>query len=103
MQVLHQDALEPIAAKRVQVGEHFMEHRTEAIKIAARVEGLRVDLFRAHVVGCAQRFAMPRKRVRRIELLGDAEIDQRHRAVLAQHNVGRLDVAVDDAVRVHFA
>ena len=58
-------------------------------------------LLRAHVVRRAEDLAVSVIAGRRAHMLRQAEIDQRERAVLAQHDVSGLQVAVQHADRVH--
>ena len=99
--MLHQNAFYTLTTKQFAAGEHFVKHRPKAIQVAARVQRGRIDLLRAHVLRRADGFTEPGQRRHGVELFGDAEVHQRNRSILAQHDIGRLDVAMDDALRVH--
>ena len=67
-------------------------------------------LLRAHVGWCPDHRALERRRdaegrLRRVttgrrERLGDAEVEQLDRAVRAQHDVGRLEIAMHESLGV---
>ena len=88
-------------------GQQFVKQHAQAVNVAARVnvQAAQFRLLRAHVGGRAddlfvsgkKRFVRQRHCLRR---LGDAEInDLRHRHAIVERDedVGRLDVAMDDA------
>ena len=87
--------------------DELVEHDAEREDVAARVHGLAEDLLGGHV----RRGSVRRRVVGSIErgrerLLGqgrtpcDPEVEDFHVAAGAGHDVGGLDVAVDDAARV---
>ena len=78
---------------RAPAGEHLVEHEAERVQVAARRDFLPRELFRRHVRGRSrtQEFA---RRAREAEI-GDADP-----AGAVEHDVRRLEVAVDDAAVV---
>ena len=86
---------------RVPAGEQLVEHETEREQIATRVDGAGVELLRGHVAHGARLRA--RQRQARAVNVHDAEVDQLDMILAGErvdHDVGRLDVAVDDLVVV---
>ena len=82
-------------------GEHLVEYTAECIHIRAWVHvPVAGSLFRAHVVRCAK--AESRLRDPSGPCLGhsqrDAEVGDERLSLFAQEDIGRFDVAVDDAV-----
>ena len=96
-----------LAAERRVPGHHFVEHRAEAEDVAARVDAAAVRLLGRHVRRRSEHQAgvrqVPDRRhgarvaAERVEQLGEPEVDDLGVAVLGDHCVGRLQVAVDDA------
>ena len=101
------------AGERLPAGRHLVEHDAERKQIGARVELLAARLFRRHVgdgarsscrgsVEVARRHRRPcdiaRRRLRLRRQLGEAEVEHLRLAARGDEDVGRLDVAVDDAV-----
>ena len=70
----------------------------ERIEVGARVEFEALHLLGRHVGRAAGHALEPRDVGVRDQ--GDAEVDDAHVAVLRQQDVGRLDVAMDDAARM---
>src|SRR6185436_2901926 len=66
--------------------------------VGAVVDRGAADLLGRQVGGGAERHAGARQVTRHVGELGDAEVHDLHRAVGGDPDVGRLDVAVDDAV-----
>ena len=99
------------AVERGPAGDQFVEHDADGEEIRAPVELAAERLLRAHITRRAQHLADLRAQhlafragAFAIGQARDAEIEDLDRAaVLAQHDVGRLDVAVDDAERVRVA
>ena len=98
-----------VAGKRASPGRHLVQHRAEAERVAACVDGLATDLLRRHVGAGAQQRALARvhrRRVRvvvgsdRLERLGEAEVQHLGMSAWRHDDVLRLDVAVDDAALV---
>ena len=93
-------------------GEHLEHHHAERPDIGAAVDALALCLFRRHVSSRAQDHSdlggarSERRRIHRVrrsahflrrECLGQAEIQHFHRSVVANLDVRRLQIAVDDA------
>ena len=82
--------------------EHLIEHGGQRVDVAARVDvALTRSLLGAHVVGRAHRQTRLGQAItpRRADRQRDPEIGD-ERAPTAEQDVGRLDVAVDDALFV---
>ncbi len=87
-------------------GQKLIENHTHRVDVARGFHGLDVapDLFRAHVIGSAQRLAEVGEvvaGVSGIENLGDAEVEDLEsllpgRRAILKHQVRGLEVAVDD-------
>src|SRR5256886_11747195 len=75
-------------------GEHLEQDDAEAVQVAARIDRLPVALLRAHVVRRAENRAAVGHIPRQRGILGQAEVDERDAAVLAQHDVAALQIAV---------
>ena len=82
-------------------GEHLVEDDAEAVEIGARVERLALRLLGTHVVRRAAQHAGARAAVAGQQAARQAEVDEHHAAVVAQHDVRRLQIAMDDAGLVH--
>ena len=78
--------------------EHLVEDDAERKDVAAPVHGRAGDLFGRHVVRRPEKLAR-RGQIRRSDL-GDPEIRDLHLAVGRDHDVRRLDVAMDDSLAV---
>ena len=94
-------------SKRQLQGQHFVEQRPERIDIGARVHGAAGDLLGRHIGRCSDRMSRLGNVGARLGLelglahqLGDTPIEKEHFAVLADHDVGRLDVAMHDPFEV---
>ena len=78
----------------------WYKHDPERIEVGLVADGRRApDLLGRHVSRGSQRSAGGRQR-RRVQVLGDPEIGQLDLAVGRDHQVRRLQIAVDDAVLV---
>ena len=83
-------------------GEDLVEDGAEAEDVGPRVDRLSLDLFRRHIRGG------PEYRARRglgdvgsrLQALGHAEVEELRRAARGDHDVGRFQVAVQDALLV---
>ena len=73
----------------------------EAVEVGARVERLALRLLGTHVVRRAAQHAGARAAVAGQQAARETEVDEHHAAVVAQHDVRRLEVAMDDAGLVH--
>ena len=76
-------------------GEHLVEADTQTVDIALAGHSPSLGLLRAHIIGGADYAACDRK-ARGLYVLGDAEVGEFDVACGVGHNVGRLDIAVDD-------
>ena len=83
-------------------GQCFVEHHTDTPDVGARVEMLEPQLLGGHVLDRAAHDAGPDHLLdaERIAHEGQSEVEHLHVAVIAQHDVIGLDVAVDDAGRL---
>jgi hypothetical protein len=95
----------PLASRKL------VQQHTEREQIAAVVDGQVLQLLRRHVRHCPDDSPIARQRGRARAVfavvtrwggaeLGDAEVEHLHAALAGQHDVGRLQVAVDDALLV---
>ena len=87
------------AGERQLAGEHLIEDHAHGVDVGAAVAALALHLLRSDVIGRAQHGGevgvseAPRGRV-----TGNAEIDELDVVVFVDHDVFRLEVAVDDAI-----
>ena len=97
------------ASKGALAGEHFVEDAAQREDVAARVGRLPGDLLRGHVADGSDYHPRLGVRGRLAErsgvgsewiLLGQAEIEDLHLAVCGDENIGRLEVAMNDPLRV---
>jgi hypothetical protein len=95
---LHQ-LVDPIGAKRVRTraGEDHVAKRAERVYVRHRRNRGALELLRARV---GRRHRPMQRDVRRVQLPGDAEVQQLDGPVVGDQHVLRLDVAVDDQVAV---
>ncbi len=109
-----EDVGDGLAAEYTVGRQHLVEHAAEGPDVGAPVDAAAPRLLGAHVAGGTQDHAglgglqhrrrgahlgvRPRRVAR--ESLGEAEIEQLHAAVLVDHDVRRLQVAVHDALVV---
>src|SRR5262249_48594032 len=104
LQLLQENRRRRLIRERHFADEHLVQDDAERVDIAARIDSPALDLLGRHVVGRAERAAGARELRRLVEGLGDAEVDQLRElaAVRAgrEHDVLRLQVAVDDVVLV---
>ncbi len=87
------------SSKAMVAGEHFVEHGAEAVDVGAGIAAFALDLLGRHVMGRAG--GESTKVSRRPSHAGDAEIHNADGAVVADHDVLRLEIAMDDIVVVH--
>ncbi|MEZ4253451.1 MAG: hypothetical protein R3B99_35020 [Polyangiales bacterium] len=98
--------------------EHLEEDRAEGVDVGARVDVVAARLLRRHVLRRAERFARRREARASAGGLGEAEVEQHgafgglvgelaravgvgaRRALAGEEDVGRLQIAVDDALVV---
>ena len=90
------------AATRQLAGEHLVERHAHGIDVRTSVKlRVRYPRFRREKIRRADGDAGPREAQQRdVIVLGQAEVGDLHRAVAREQQVGRLDVAVDDAMLV---
>ena len=99
--VLEGDAQRRVAAEGGHAGEHLIENQPKGVDVGAAVHRFAFGLFGGHVGGRADERAggggagLHRAR--------DAEIHHLDVAILIHHHVFRLEVAVDDFLRVGLA
>ena len=88
------------AAKRRLPGQHFVEHDPERPDVAPRVGVEPLGLLRGHIGDRAERRPLHRQTERVFEL-GKPEVENLD-AVVRQDEIARLDVAMNDTLRVRF-
>ena len=91
----------------------LIQHRSQREQIAGRTQGRVLGLFRRHVLrsaqyapfhGCGSQDGGGVLAGRSLlHLFGETEIQNLHLTPLAEHDVGRLDVAVGDSLAVRLA
>ena len=94
----HQDLGECALSERPLSREGLIEDGAKREQITARIDPRLERLLGRHVAGAAEDIALARE-LRRVEL-GHTEVHDLGLALLQDHHVSRLDVAVDDAVLV---
>ncbi|MCY1302013.1 hypothetical protein D9M70_516510 [compost metagenome] len=85
---------------RVFAGQQLQEDHPQAVDVAARVQRLTLRLFGAAVGGAADGDVELGQVAVQFQVLGDAEVGEHGRAVIAEEDVGRLDVTVHQALVV---
>src|SRR5690606_27766229 len=80
-------------------GDQFVEHRTHGVEIGSAVGLFASQLFRSHVVGCADGVPVTGLPCT-ADHASDAEVHHLDGSVGAQHDVGGLDVAMHQALGV---
>ncbi len=85
-----------LAHERVAARQHFIQHDAEREQVGAAVDRHTRYLLGRHVFRRAER--CPGLRHARGRHVGDAEVGELAAARGRDHHIGRLDVAVDDAV-----
>ena len=97
------------AAERLDAGRHLVDHGAERKQVAPRVHLFAPGLLGRHVGHRAERRSRHRqlvvgrhrrRGVRRLDQLRQAEVEDLHAALVADEDVSRLDVAVDDPLGV---
>ncbi len=85
-------------------GEQLIRENGKAVEVAGRADRLPTDQFRARVLHRHRPPGLARQRpvvgVVRADQLSDAEIEQVHLAIVRDHDVARLDVAVNHTMRM---
>ena len=102
--VLVGDRDRALADERRPPGEQLEEHAAGGVQVGARVDRLALRLLGREVLGRADDgLGLGHRRVGVGHRAGDAEVHHLDRAVVGDHDVRGLDVAVDDAVAVAVA
>ena len=91
-----------IALERQGPGEHFIKHHGQRPQIGFYARGFAEGLLGRHVSGRSQRGAGD-SQIGRALHFGQTEIDNAGRSLVAEQNIGRLDIAVNDSARVRRA
>jgi hypothetical protein len=93
------------ADERPAAGQHLVEHGAERKDVGSRVDGAPFGLFGGHIGRGSHDQPGPRPQRRHrlfsgraLDELREAEVEDLRAAVARDHDVGRLDVAMDDAV-----
>ncbi len=81
-------------------GEHAIAHDAQGILVGAPIHRPALRLLGRHVMRRADDHAGSREPTRRLQRFRDSEIGQHHAAVVVEHDVGRLHVAMHDAALV---
>ncbi|MNS93604.1 hypothetical protein D3C72_1277890 [compost metagenome] len=89
------------AAIGVLAGEQLQQDHAQAIDVAARIQRLALGLLRAAVGRAADGHVELGQLAVQRQVLGNAEIGEHRGAVVAEQNVGRLDVTVHQPVVMH--
>ena len=92
-----------VAAERQLPGDHPVPDDAHRVLIRPAVHLLALGLLRGHVVRRADDHPGAREGARRLEGLGNPEIGEHHAAVVVEHDVRGLHVAVHDAALVRVA
>ena len=87
-----------LAGERRLAGEQLVEHRAERVEVRARVGAAAERLLGRQVGDRADEHPLDRRA--RAAIGGEAEVAEPRRAVVAEPDVGGLEVAVDDPARV---
>jgi hypothetical protein len=94
----HDSGVRPF--ERTLAGRHLVDEDAERKDVAARVDRISHQLLGRHVGERADDLALARLldawQPRRLDVLGEAEVEHLHAAVGADHDIGRLEVAMDD-------
>ena len=97
IQVLHRHRQRRVALVRRRAGEHVIGRHAERIDVAAAIERPALDLLGAHVERRSHRHADLREIQTAVALHArQPEVGHLHLAAAGEHDVLRLDVAVDD-------
>ena len=85
------------ALKRRMASERLIEHAAQRIDIGAGIRVLTAGLLRGKVLGGADNGGgLRHRRGGVIQGTGDAEVHHLHLAGVGEHNICRLDIAVDN-------
>ncbi len=95
-----------VAAERPMAGEHFVQHRAEREDVRAIADRPPLQLFRRHIGDRADDDTKRRRgrgrhrvcgRIRKRQHFREAEVEHLGLAAVGDHDVGGLDVAMDDS------
>ena len=96
--VLIGDRHSRVAGERRTAGEHLIQHAAGRVQVGAHVDGLAASLLGREVLrGADHALGLGHRRSGVVERAGDAEVHDLDHALLGDHDVAGLDVAVDDA------
>ena len=97
--MLERDGDGGLAGERDLAGQQLVEHDAERVQVGAGIDPLALGLLRREVGGGPEHGSGRGDRLV-ADRAGDAEVGDLHRAVLGEHDVARLHVAVDEQVLV---
>ena len=98
--MLHEHFQRAFSLKRLLAGQKLVEHDAHRVKVGlGREVSFASALLRRHV-GCGADGAIDLGDGGAIKVLGDAEVGEFDGAVFEHHDVGRLQIAMDDALVV---
>ena len=86
-----------LSSERPPAGQHLVGHDPQRVHVGAPVERLAATLLRRHV---RHRAGHDRRHGGAVDRLGNPKVGHKHPAVASQHDVARLDIAMDDALLV---
>src|SRR5205085_6796596 len=87
-----------VSLKRPMSGKQSVQNDTQREQIGSAVDGITVQLFGGHVCGCTK--GLPRYSLVGHIQLGDTKIGNLRSSVASQENIGRLDISMNNALRV---
>jgi hypothetical protein len=82
--------------ERLPAGQQFIQHARQAVEIASLVALMALYLFWSDIVQCSDHRTVPRQPFRPLHP-SDPEIRDLQQAGIVQHQIRRLDVAMDDS------
>ena len=89
-----------VGLERRSAGEHFVQNQAQRINVSAVIDRFSADLLRGHVLRRSNhRAGHARQRFHRAR---DAEVHDLYVAVRVDHDIFRLQIAVNDSLRVRF-
>ena len=95
--------MDRVAGIRQLGGHHAIRDDAERVLVGAAVHGGALGLLGRHVVRRPDDHPRAGEARRRLQRLGDAEVGQHHAAVMVEHDVGGLHVAVHHAALMRMA